>query len=242
MITQPFYTQIPNEFIDVAMRQLSGSAFKVLMAIARKTFGFHKEDLRDRISNSQLMELTGISSKSTIYAAVDELGEYITKTTSGKGIFYQINIADNVRESFDNRTINNENGTKTVHTKETGVKHIKTIVANATPEKTDPLYHRVEQAFLSKNGGVFDNYGKEGKAIHWLVAKARGRNPEDPAGLLHAMLNAFWKLKTGDTKGFWRDEPFLPSSLSSRLARVLETMRNDEVDPELLAIVNGGAT
>jgi hypothetical protein len=109
-------------------------------------------------------------------------------------------------------------------------------------DKDKELYHAVEAAFLSRNGDRFTNYGKEGKAIHGLVEKARGRLADDPGAMLHAMLDAFWKLKTGDTsaKGFWRGQPFLPSALSPLWDRVLETMREDVISPELLAIVNGG--
>lgn len=108
----------------------------------------------------------------------------------------------------------------------------------------DPLYHVVEQAFLSKNDGRFTNYGKEGKAIHGLMDKAKARMPDDPASLLSAMLDAFWRLKTGDTsaKGFWRGQPFLPSALSPLWDRVLETMRDDVVDPAIMAIIKGEAT
>lgn len=105
------------------------------------------------------------------------------------------------------------------------------------------LYHAVEKAFLSKNDDKFSNYGKEGKAIHALLDKAQARSPDDPASLLRAMLDAFWRLKTTDTgaKGFWRDKPFLPSALSSMWDHVLETMRADTLDPEILAIIKGGA-
>jgi hypothetical protein len=111
-------------------------------------------------------------------------------------------------------------------------------------DKDKELYHAVEAAFLSRNGDRFTNFGKEGKAIHGLIEKARGRLPDDPGAMLHAMLDAFWKLKAGDTsaKGFWRGQPFLPSALSPLWDRVLETMREDVVSPELLAIVNGGKT
>lgn len=115
--------------------------------------------------------------------------------------------------------------------------------ASAAIVKTDPLYHKVEQAFLSKNDGKFDDYAKEGVCIHAIVKKAKARSPEDPGALLAAMLGAFWKLKTGDTsaKGFWRGQPFLPSALSPLWSRVLETMRNDTVSPDVMAVINGGA-
>jgi len=118
----------------------------------------------------------------------------------------------------------------------------KKVAASAAIVKTDPLYHKVEEAFKSKNDGKFDDYAKEGVCIHAILKKARARSPEAPAALLSAMLYAFWKLKTSDTsaKGFWRGQPFLPSALSPLWSRVLETMRNDTVSPDVMAIINGG--
>lgn len=65
-ITPPNYTQIPNVILD-AMGEMSGAEFKVVMAIARRTFGWHKE--RDKISLRQLMEITGLSKQGVVSAA-----------------------------------------------------------------------------------------------------------------------------------------------------------------------------
>jgi hypothetical protein len=121
--------------------------------------------------------------------------------------------------------------------------NIKTTSAVAERVETDPLYHVIKQAFESKNGGMFTNYGREGKAIHGLINNAKARMPDDPASLLNAMLDAFWRLKTGDmsAKGFWRLKPFLPSVLLYSWDGVLETLRADTVDPAVMAIINGGA-
>lgn len=115
--------------------------------------------------------------------------------------------------------------------------------ANAAIVKTDPLYHAIEKAFLSKNGDRFTNYGKEGKAIHRLIELAKARMPDDPDAMINSMINAFWKLKTTDTtaKGFWRLKPFLPSVLQYSWDGVLETLRNDTVSPDVMAVINGGA-
>jgi hypothetical protein len=112
--------------------------------------------------------------------------------------------------------------------------------ASAAIEKTDPLYHRIEQGFLKHNGNKFTDYGKEGKAIHGLIAKARARDAEHAEGLLASVCTQFWKLKSGTDK-FWTGQPFLPSALNSSSIwdRVLESMRDEKVDPELLAIIRG---
>lgn len=56
-IYEPNYTQVPNAVISL-MPELKESELKVLLAIVRKTFGWQKN--RDRISLSQLQEITGL--------------------------------------------------------------------------------------------------------------------------------------------------------------------------------------
>lgn len=60
----PNHTQTPNELFDEHMKDMSGSELKVVLAVCRKTFGWHKE--HDRISLTQLMETTGLSRPAVI--------------------------------------------------------------------------------------------------------------------------------------------------------------------------------
>ena len=92
-IESPNYTQIPNVLLD-NMSDFSASEFKVLMAICRKTFGYHKR--RDAISNRQLIKLTGLSSI-TIQKAIDGLCEHgiITKhVKKATTTVYELNVVD----------------------------------------------------------------------------------------------------------------------------------------------------
>jgi len=70
MLEVPNHTQIPNIIIDEHMSELSHAQFKVLMAICRKTIGWHKR--KDYISISQIVELTGVSNK-TVVGAIKQL-------------------------------------------------------------------------------------------------------------------------------------------------------------------------
>jgi len=70
MLEVPNHTQIPNIIIDQHMSELSHAQFKVLMAICRKTIGWHKQS--DYISISQIVELTGVSNK-TVVGAIKQL-------------------------------------------------------------------------------------------------------------------------------------------------------------------------
>lgn len=81
MIQVPNHTQIPNTFIDESMARLTHAQFKVLIAICRKTIGWHKHS--DYISISQIMELANVSNKTVVNALVqlEDMG-YITTRKS----------------------------------------------------------------------------------------------------------------------------------------------------------------
>jgi predicted phage replisome organizer len=102
------------------------------------------------------------------------------------------------------------------------------------------LYHKVEVAFLKRNGDKFTDYKREGAALHQLIGRARARDGEKAEDLLVSVCKQFWKLKQSGDK-FWSGQPFTPSTLNtvSIWDRVLESMRSEEVDPELQAIMDG---
>jgi phage replication O-like protein O len=60
----PNTTQVPNVILDRIMRTLAPGALKVLFAICRLTYGWGKKS--DRISLSQLQEITGMSRWSVV--------------------------------------------------------------------------------------------------------------------------------------------------------------------------------
>ena len=91
MIQVPNHTQIPNVIIDEHMSKLSHAQFKVLMAICRKTIGWHKQS--DYISISQIVELTGVSNK-TVVGAINQLekkGFIVTKKSNRSTTLITIN-------------------------------------------------------------------------------------------------------------------------------------------------------
>lgn len=69
----PNTASIPNILFDYWMHKLSPAEFKVLMCIARKTYGFNKG--LDRISIGQVEKMTGLSRKG-ITKNIDALMEY----------------------------------------------------------------------------------------------------------------------------------------------------------------------
>ncbi|MGI9202683.1 MAG: replication protein [Woeseiaceae bacterium] len=67
LLKQNFFP-FPNVFADELMAHLTPTQFKCLVAIIRKTLGWHKPS--DAIALSQFMDLTGIRSKTTVMRAL----------------------------------------------------------------------------------------------------------------------------------------------------------------------------
>jgi phage replication O-like protein O len=74
-ISPPNYTQTPNDLFDRWLPHLGEAELKVLLVIMRKTFGWHKK--RDRISITQLSDITGLLRETVISA---------TKSLQSKGM------------------------------------------------------------------------------------------------------------------------------------------------------------
>lgn len=73
---QPNFTQIPNVVLDEWLPQLSGSACKVVLFVASRTYGWQKPS-GDAISVAQIVTGTGLR-YSTVVAVCQEL--------KGKGV------------------------------------------------------------------------------------------------------------------------------------------------------------
>jgi len=86
-------TQIPNIIFDQFMAKMSHAEFKIVMAVARKTYGWHKD--KDRISLTQIIELTGVSRQKILDSikSLDWLIEsHQTGSKSGKTNTYSIKL------------------------------------------------------------------------------------------------------------------------------------------------------
>lgn len=96
-------TQIPNYILDIMMPQLGDTEFKIIMVIARQTYGWHKE--ADKISYFQLIKKTG-ASNGAVAIAVKSLREkglikvldvkgkqlFTKEECRGKELFYKVNV------------------------------------------------------------------------------------------------------------------------------------------------------
>jgi len=62
----PFYTQIPDDFFDEELKDLSGSEVKVMLTIFRKTFGFKVN--KNKISIRYIELYSGLSRPAVVAA------------------------------------------------------------------------------------------------------------------------------------------------------------------------------
>lgn len=95
-VDKPNYTQIPNLILDDIMRYMDGAELKVTLAIARQTFGFHREKIKLTISDIE--ELTSLSRPSVTTALdVGIRRNMIRRDTESDGKFsYSLVINDEV--------------------------------------------------------------------------------------------------------------------------------------------------
>jgi len=89
------YTQLPNVILDEYLPLMGIAELKVVMLVARKTFGWQKED--DKISLSQMEDATGLSRQGVIDGvnAAIERG-VLCRVQVGQGFLYHLNIDENV--------------------------------------------------------------------------------------------------------------------------------------------------
>lgn len=84
----PNYTQIPNSLLE-QLAKMPESAVRVALAVARKTFGYHKT--RDLLSLSQIMELTKLSRQGVLNGIEYlEANNWVIRTPAGQSFVYQL--------------------------------------------------------------------------------------------------------------------------------------------------------
>lgn len=99
-IPAPNFTQIPNAIFELMADKGAGlteAELRVILAIARKTFGWHKK--RDKISLSQLVEMTSMSRTSVVAGLRAAQARGIVRQTPDKGdkrggMFYELVVED----------------------------------------------------------------------------------------------------------------------------------------------------
>ena len=102
-IPKPNYTQIPNIMLDSMMQDMGEAELKVVMAIARQTFGFHRK--RKMMSLSYLAKATGMSRQGVLNGITAALESGIVRRRkAGLSWQYELIIEDEPVNEVDQST------------------------------------------------------------------------------------------------------------------------------------------
>lgn len=139
----PNTTQTPNDILDNHIKELSGSEFKVIMVILRKTLGWHK--WADYISISQIMEATGLSNRQSINCvnSLEKKGFIRTKKSKRTTTLITINFTEASEESSqggENSSQGSEESSLATGEKSSHTKHINKPT-NIKPSKFVDLWN-----------------------------------------------------------------------------------------------------
>lgn len=164
---RPNYTQIPNALLDEHLSTMQEAELRVTLAIARKTFGWHKN--ADQLSLSQLMELTGMSRQGVINGIEDGLKRgTIQRIKNGQNFIYSllVNQVDQLNQSTELTTTSQPSRPLLVNQVDTQKKGKEKKESSSRAQKPTAQPHPETQAIIAayievrgKNG---INYQKEG--------------------------------------------------------------------------------
>ena len=97
---KPNYTQTPNFLFDSLMAEMGNAELRVVLAVCRKTFGWHKQ--RDRISLSQMVKLTGMTRESVISGVSAAINRgVISRYPAGNSFEYEIVVVGEADQQGD---------------------------------------------------------------------------------------------------------------------------------------------
>lgn len=249
----PNSAQIPNVFFDFWMSNLTPAEFVVLMAIARKTYGWQKE--KDRISLKQLCQLTGLH-KSSVIRSTERLIELKLVTKIKSKDSFDGGDAPNEYEIHINGPDHKINGGCRIEqhppvascdtgSERGGVASCDTqnpyIKPNNTKDMSELPFGRLASLFYEKIYAINDkvrkpNFTKWAKELSLLSRDGAGSSEEDILKVIEFVTESQPK------NGFcWAHVVQCPSSLRKHFAKLWAEMnqskkpQNDLHDNEKLA-------
>lgn len=202
----PNTSAIPNILIDYWMPKLSPAEFKVLMCIARKTYGWHKAI--DRISLRQIEEATGLSRKGITQnlQRLEELSlvsKIKSKTSDGDDAANQYEINVNCMEG--GRELSSPQVVNSVH---------QGVVNSVHPQKKDNTKERLTKekgAHAARSPSASSSKKEIERAQHVFTTSEEHQKLIDKVGIeflgdCYAELSN-WKIQTPKSK--WKKCDYL---------------------------------
>lgn len=158
-VDKPNYTQIPNLMLDDLMMYMGEAELKVTLAIARQTFGYHRQTIK--LSLGALQELTGMSRPSVV-----------------KGITEGMKRGTIEREKSDDRytygLIINDNAVQT--SKEFLL--VKNVNQEASKESLPPLVKNVDQSSKESLPELVKNVDQNTPVLKKVLKKEEKKKKE----------------------------------------------------------------
>jgi phage replication O-like protein O len=141
-IPPPNYTQIPNAIFELMADKeahFTEAELRVVLAIARKTFGWHKK--RDKLSLTQLEKLTAMS-RPSVKAGIDAaIARGLVRRTpdkdDGRGGFYYELLVDEPNEPNSKKSLLVKNVNQLKELTDTSKESLPELVKNLYPQKKD---------------------------------------------------------------------------------------------------------
>lgn len=189
---KPNFTQIPNEFLDFDLADLSGGEFKILMYICRKTYGYQKQ--KDRISLSQFTDGVknfdgktinkgvGISRPQVvkILKSLEEKGYIESQKTEKKVTIFRLKNAGDSESELVNK-VNQQSNKVVKKVNQTGKESLPELVNKVNPQKKNKIKYTKEKNVATKlqpTSGVFSDEQKDDfKLVEILVNFIKQNNP-----------------------------------------------------------------
>jgi phage replication O-like protein O len=172
----PNYTETPNAFYDLLPQFESLSELKVVLAVIRKTFGWHKQE--DLISLTQLEELTGLSRQGVIDGVKLGIQHGLlvrreANVDGNEGYFYGLNLVNNIDYSKKNQSI-----LLTTTSQQNGLPLVNNIDTQKKPLNKGKESARPISFFEERISGLIVTYGelKVGAARRIANNKQKGDN------------------------------------------------------------------
>lgn len=155
-LAPPNYTQIPNALLDDLLHVMSNSELRVVLVIARKTFGWQKKS--DRISISQIAKMAKMSRQGVINGIEQGMERGIIKRRkSGQNYYYSLNIEQ--RTSLNNGLDETETSQRSRPELVNDVDHFAPKLVNVVDtQKKQPL-----KKYLNK--GEFEKLSDADKSV-----------------------------------------------------------------------------
>ncbi len=93
----PNYTQIPNDLFETEMIKMGYAELKVVLAVCRQTFGYHRIEMR--MSLTKLEKMTGLSRGSILLGALEaEKHGYIERINDGGVTLWIVKVVNQPKD------------------------------------------------------------------------------------------------------------------------------------------------